>query len=98
MRAPCSTPLFCRLPPFARPIEPLDGGVAVGCKPVRVRLRAGALLMTFIRLYLRVFSMLGPEKRLGVVLALANVLLAAAQFAEPVLFGRIIDALIGSQT
>ena len=42
--------------------------------------------------------MLGPERKLGIVLAAANVLLAAAQFAEPVLFGRIIDALIGAQT
>ena len=41
--------------------------------------------------------MLGPEKRLGVVLAIANVALAAAQFAEPVLFGRVIDALVGAQ-
>jgi ATP-binding cassette, subfamily B, beta-glucan exporter len=53
--------------------------------------------MSFLRLYARVFSMLGPERRLGVVLAIANVGLAAAQFAEPVLFGRVIDALIGAQ-
>jgi len=53
--------------------------------------------MSFLRIYARVFAMLGPERRLGVVLALANVALAAAQFAEPVLFGRIIDALIGAQ-
>jgi ATP-binding cassette subfamily B protein len=53
--------------------------------------------MHFLRLYARVFSMLGPEKRLGVVLAVANIALAAAQFAEPVLFGRIIDALVGAQ-
>ena len=31
------------------------------------------------------------------MLALANVALAAAQFAEPVLFGRIVDALAGAQ-
>jgi ATP-binding cassette subfamily B protein len=53
--------------------------------------------MSFLRLYARVFAMLGPEKRLGVVLAIANVALAAAQFAEPVLFGRVIDALVGAQ-
>lgn len=41
--------------------------------------------------------MLGPEKKLGVFLAFANVGLAAAQFAEPVLFGRVIDALVGAQ-
>lgn len=49
--------------------------------------------MKFIRLYVRVLRLLGPEARLGWLLALANVLLAAAQFAEPVLFGRIIDAM-----
>ena len=46
-----------------------------------------------IRLYLRVLQQLGSESRLGVILALANVLLAIAAFAEPVLFGRIIDML-----
>ena len=35
---------------------------------------------------------------LGWILAAANVALAAAQFAEPVLFGRIIDSLVRSQT
>ncbi len=37
--------------------------------------------------------MLGQQTRLGWMLAAANLLLAVAQFAEPVLFGRIIDAL-----
>jgi ATP-binding cassette subfamily B protein len=37
--------------------------------------------------------LLGRETRLGWMLAAANLLLAVAQFAEPVLFGRIIDAL-----
>jgi ATP-binding cassette subfamily B protein len=49
-----------------------------------------------LRLYLRVLDRLGPERRLGVLLALANTLLAVAAFAEPVLFGRIIDALYAS--
>jgi glucan exporter ATP-binding protein len=53
--------------------------------------------MSLWRLYARVLSLLGPEKRLGVYLAIANFALAGAQFAEPVLFGRIIDALAGSQ-
>lgn len=53
--------------------------------------------MSFLRIYARVFQMLGPEKKLGVVLAFANVGLAAAQFAEPVLFGRVIDALVSAQ-
>src|SRR5215212_7368354 len=53
--------------------------------------------MNFIRLYSRVLTLLGPESRLGWILAAANVALAAAQFAEPVLFGRIIDSLVRSQ-
>ena len=53
--------------------------------------------MTLFRLYGRVLALLGPEAKLGWFLAIANVALAAAQFAEPVLFGRIIDALAGSQ-
>ncbi|WP_441243771.1 glucan ABC transporter ATP-binding protein/ permease [Tardiphaga sp. 768_D3_N2_1] len=46
-----------------------------------------------IRLYTRVLELLGKERRLGWFLAGANLLLAGAQFAEPVLFGRIIDVL-----
>jgi ATP-binding cassette, subfamily B, beta-glucan exporter len=53
--------------------------------------------MSLLRLYARVLSVLGPERRLGAFLAIANFALAGAQFAEPVLFGRIIDALAGSQ-
>ncbi|WP_371425938.1 glucan ABC transporter ATP-binding protein/ permease [Tardiphaga sp.] len=49
-----------------------------------------------IRLYTRVLELLGKEKRLGWMLAGANLLLAGAQFAEPVLFGRIIDVLSGN--
>ena len=54
--------------------------------------------MNFLKLYSRVLTLLGPEARLGWILAAANVALAAAQFAEPVLFGRIIDSLVRSQT
>jgi ATP-binding cassette subfamily B protein len=53
--------------------------------------------MNFVRLYMRVLRLLGEESRLAWMLALANMSLAAAQFAEPVLFGRIVDALAGSQ-
>jgi glucan exporter ATP-binding protein len=49
--------------------------------------------MNLVRLYARVLALLGAEARLGWLLAFANLALAAAQFAEPVLFGRIIDAL-----
>ena len=53
--------------------------------------------MKLLRVYARVLGLLGPEARLGWLLAAANVLLAVAQFAEPILFGRIIDTLVGSQ-
>jgi ATP-binding cassette subfamily B protein len=51
--------------------------------------------MSPLRLYTRVLEMLGKEARLGWILAIANLLLATSQFAEPVLFGRIVDALSG---
>jgi ATP-binding cassette subfamily B protein len=53
--------------------------------------------MKIFRLYVRVLGLLGPQIRLGWILAIANVALATAQFAEPVLFGRIIDSLAGVQ-
>jgi len=52
--------------------------------------------MPLLRLYARVLQLLGKEATLGWVLAGANLLLAAAQFAEPVLFGRIVDVLSGN--
>ena len=51
--------------------------------------------MSLFRLYTRVLKLLGKEARLGLILAIANLLLAATQFAEPVLFGRIVDVLTG---
>jgi glucan exporter ATP-binding protein len=54
--------------------------------------------MNFLKLYGRVLVLLGPEARLGWILAAGNLALAVAQFAEPVLFGRIIDALVKGQT
>ena len=54
--------------------------------------------MKFIRLYIRVLEMLGREARLGWTLALANFLIAVAMFAEPWLFGRIINLLANSQS
>ncbi|SED95270.1 ATP-binding cassette, subfamily B [Rhizobiales bacterium GAS188] len=54
--------------------------------------------MTIIRLYARALAQLGPERGLAIILAIANVALAAAQFAEPILFGRIVDTLAGAQS
>jgi ATP-binding cassette, subfamily B, beta-glucan exporter len=53
--------------------------------------------MKLLRLYIRVLAILGPEAGLGWLLAGASVALASAQFIEPVLFGKIVDALASSQ-
>jgi ABC-type multidrug transport system fused ATPase/permease subunit len=53
--------------------------------------------MKFLRLYARVLELLGGEARLGWLLAVANLAIASAMFAEPLLFGKIIDALANSQ-
>jgi len=55
-------------------------------------------MTSLLQLYVRVLRLLGPVARLAWMLAIANVALAAAQFAEPVLFGRIIDTLARAQT
>jgi ATP-binding cassette, subfamily B, beta-glucan exporter len=52
--------------------------------------------MTFFRVYLRILGLLSTEARLAITLAVANIALAVSQFVEPVLFGRIIDALSGA--
>lgn len=49
--------------------------------------------MNVFRLYLRALALLAPVKLLAWTLAVANLALAAAQFAEPVLFGRVVDTL-----
>ena len=49
--------------------------------------------MSFLHLYLRVIGLLAPEKKLAITLALANLALAGVFFLEPVLFGRVVDAL-----
>ena len=53
--------------------------------------------MDFLRLYGRVLEKLGSDSRVGWSLAFANVALAIAQFAEPVLFGRVINLLAQAQ-
>ncbi|AWM85732.1 glucan ABC transporter ATP-binding protein/ permease [Microvirga sp. 17 mud 1-3] len=54
--------------------------------------------MWLIRLYVRVLGQLGSDLRIGALLAMANVALAISAFAEPILFGRIIDVLTRAQT
>lgn len=53
--------------------------------------------MQIFRLYIRVLGSLGPERRLAILLVFANLMVVAAQFAEPVLFGKIIDQLTRAQ-
>ncbi|MEN3929941.1 glucan ABC transporter ATP-binding protein/ permease [Microvirga sp. W0021] len=49
--------------------------------------------MGLTRLYWRVLKELGSDSFVGSILAIANIALALAAFAEPVLFGRIIDVM-----
>jgi ATP-binding cassette subfamily B protein len=53
--------------------------------------------MSIWKVYGRVLGELAGERRLAIILVFANLALAAAQFVEPVLFGRIIDKLTGAQ-
>ncbi|HEX6244479.1 MAG TPA: ABC transporter transmembrane domain-containing protein, partial [Polyangiales bacterium] len=47
--------------------------------------------------YRRVFAQLAPQRAVGMLLLSANVALAALQFLEPWLLGRVIDALVSAQ-
>jgi glucan exporter ATP-binding protein len=51
--------------------------------------------MSLLRIYLRVLTLLAPEKWLAAGLGLANIALAAVFLLEPWLFGRVVDALAG---
>ena len=53
--------------------------------------------MPVLAVYLRVLAQLAPEKRLAAILVVANLAVAIAQFAEPMLFGRVIDVLTKAQ-
>ena len=53
--------------------------------------------MGFLQLYARALAKLGADRRLGWLLALANIAVASALFAEPVLFGRVINVLAAAQ-
>ena len=49
--------------------------------------------MTALAVYRRAVALLAPERSLAIALAVAGVLLAVVQLAEPILFGRMVDAL-----
>ncbi|WP_439595665.1 glucan ABC transporter ATP-binding protein/ permease [Falsiroseomonas sp.] len=53
--------------------------------------------MQFMRLYLRVLQLLGPDRWIAYGLGFAALALAGLQFLEPVLFGRVIDLLSRSE-
>ena len=53
--------------------------------------------MEFFRVYGRVIGLLRDERGLAITLALANIAVAALQFYEPVLFGKVVDLLSGAQ-
>lgn len=45
------------------------------------------------RIYLRALGMLGAERALAIALVVAGIAVAVVQLAEPILFGRVVDAL-----
>ena len=49
--------------------------------------------MSFLKIYGRVLSSLGSDRRLAVMLGIANLIVAGLQFLDPVLFGRVIGLL-----
>ncbi len=53
--------------------------------------------MGFLKVYIRVLRLLSAEATLAIILVIANLGLASAQFAEPLLFGKIIDKLAAAQ-
>nr|WP_294507354.1 glucan ABC transporter ATP-binding protein/ permease [uncultured Rhodopila sp.] len=52
--------------------------------------------MRFFRVYGRVLGLLGRDLRLAGFLAFANLIVAGLQFLDPVLFGRVVNMLSGS--
>ena len=53
--------------------------------------------MNLVQTYLRALGMLASEKWLAIGLVLANIAIGLVQLAEPVLFGRVVDALAGGE-
>jgi glucan exporter ATP-binding protein len=53
--------------------------------------------MSFLILYARVLGLLRPVWRASLALAIANVALALTQFADPLLFGKVVDQLAGAR-
>jgi ATP-binding cassette, subfamily B, beta-glucan exporter len=53
--------------------------------------------MTILQVYRRALSLLAVERGLTIWVALSGIAVAAVQLAEPVLFGRVVDALSRGQ-
>ena len=53
--------------------------------------------MTLTQLYARALRLLAAEKALAIWLAVAGIAIAIVQLAEPILFGRVVDALSKNQ-
>ena len=51
--------------------------------------------MPILRLYVRVLGLLAAERALAITLALSNLAVACVFFIEPMLFGKVVDALSG---
>ena len=49
--------------------------------------------MHLARIYVRALGMLAPERFLAITLVCAGIAIAVVQLAEPILFGRVVDAL-----
>ena len=54
-------------------------------------------MTNFFHIYVRALKLLGNEAKLGWSLAIANLLLALAHFAEPILLGWVINVLTAAQ-
>jgi ATP-binding cassette subfamily B protein len=54
--------------------------------------------LNFIKVYTRVLGLLRPDRGIAIALVIANLLVMGFQFAEPVLFGRVINLLTQSDT
>ena len=52
--------------------------------------------MSVLQIYRRVLGLLAGDRRLAIVLGLANVLVAGLQVLDPVLFGRVVGLLSAS--
>jgi ATP-binding cassette, subfamily B, beta-glucan exporter len=55
-------------------------------------------MIRFLKVYGRVFGLLGRDLRIAALLVAANVMVAGLQFLDPVLFGRVIGLLSGSDS